>query len=437
MAPSGDRSVDDVVHELVGWHEDARRRSLSLLAGLDDAQLMGPRLRIVNPMRWELGHVAWFQEFWTLRHARGEAPILARGDSLYDSARVAHDTRWDLPLPSMAETREYAEEVMDRSLSRLRRGEPTSQEIYFHRLAIFHEDMHGEAFTYTRQTLGYPRPATSATARPSAAPPAIAADAVVDGGELRLGAEPDSGFVFDNEKWAHPVRVPPFRIARAAVTNREMRAFVEAGGYRTRSLWTAEGWRWREDTGAESPAYWRRTTSGEWQQRAFDRWMPLEPDLPVIHVSWYEADAYCRFVGRQLPTEAQWEMAAACDSRSPGGKKRYPWGSEPPSSAVANTDARAGGPLPVGALAEGDSASGCRQMVGNVWEWTSSDFEPYPGFVCDPYKEYSAPWFKTHKVLRGGSWATPGRLLRNTWRNFYTPDRRDIFSGFRTASAAG
>jgi gamma-glutamyl hercynylcysteine S-oxide synthase len=436
MTQSPDQNRDDLTSEIVSWHEDARRRTLSLVSDLDDEQLMGPRLAIVNPLRWELGHVAWFQEFWTLRHARGESPILAAGDTLYDSARVAHDTRWDLPLLSMAQTREYAEEVMERSLSRLRRDAATSEEIYFHRLAIFHEDMHGEAFTYTRQTLGYPSPGRDEATRRSPYSGVVEGEAAIDGGEFRLGAEVDSGFVFDNEKWAHPVRVAPFRIARAAVTNREMLSFIEAGGYRTPSLWTSEGWRWREAAAVEAPGYWRRAEGGEWQRRVFDRWIPVDPELPVVHVSWYEADAYCRFVGRRLPTEAEWEMAAARDRRSAGSKRRYPWGDVPPNSQLANTDARAGGPLPVAAFAQGDSDAGCRQMIGNVWEWTASDFEPYPGFVCDPYKEYSAPWFGTHKVLRGGSWATPGRLLRNTWRNFYTPERRDVFAGFRTAGEA-
>jgi iron(II)-dependent oxidoreductase len=150
----------------------------------------------------------------------------------------------------------------------------------------------------------------------------------------------------------------------------------------------------------------------------------------VIHVNWYEADAYCRWAGRRLPTEAEWEAAAA----GPDPKRRFPWGDEPPDPTRANLDGTALGCCDVAACPAGDSGFGCRQMFGNVWEWTASDFGPYPGFVPDPYKEYSQPWFGTHKVLRGGAWPTRARLLRTTWRNFYTPDRRDVWAGFRTCA---
>ena len=258
----------DVAAELVAWHRSARQRTLELVAGLDEAQLMGPRLAIVNPMRWEVGHVAWFQEYWVLRRARGEAPIRRDADSLYDSFRVAHDTRWDLPLPSVAETLEYAEDVFDRVLTRLRSREPTAEETYFHRLAVFHEDMHDEAFTYTRQTLGYPSP-DFADAGPSAPPGAEAAtgDVEVPGGRFSLGASEDLPFVFDNEKWGHEVEVPRFRIARAAVTNAEFADFVAAGGYRQAKLWSEDGWAWKEAARAVAPVYWRPESGGRWQRR--------------------------------------------------------------------------------------------------------------------------------------------------------------------------
>jgi iron(II)-dependent oxidoreductase len=252
----------------------------------------------------------------------------------------------------------------------------------------------------------------------------------VPGGTFLLGATADEPFVVDNEKWAHPVEVRPFAIARAPVTQAEFTAFVEDGGYRRRPLWNPAGWRWREEAGAEHPVYWRRESGGQWLRRDFDRWVGLEPDRPALHVNWYEADAYCRWAGRRLPTEAEWEMAAA----GPGPKRRFPWGQAPPSVAHANLDGRAAGCVDVGAVPGGDSACGCRQMLGNVWEWTASDFQPYPGFAADPYREYSAPWFGTHKVLRGGCWATRGRLLRNTWRNFSRPERRDVWAGFRTCA---
>jgi iron(II)-dependent oxidoreductase len=245
--------------------------------------------------------------------------------------------------------------------------------------------------------------------------------------------------VFDNEKWAHPVTIRPFDIARAAVTQEQFAAFVDDDGYRRQEFWDAEGWRWRwrEANDARHPVYWRRAPGSGWERRDFDRWVPLEPHRPVLHVCWYEADAYCRWAGRRLPSEAEWE-AAATTQPAPDGrglsshKTRFPWGDDLPSPAHATLDSLALGCRDVGALPLGDSAFGCCQMIGNVWEWTQSDFLPYPGFVSDPYKEYSAPWFGTHRVLRGGCWATRSRLIRATWRNFYRPDRRDVLAGFRT-----
>jgi iron(II)-dependent oxidoreductase len=250
---------------------------------------------------------------------------------------------------------------------------------------------------------------------------------------FELGATPDEPFVFDNEKWAHPVEVRPFAIARAPVTQAEFVAFVEDGGYRQARLWSGQGWRWREEAGALHPVYWRREGAGRWLRRDFDRWVPLEGRRPMLHVNWYEADAYCRWAGRRLPRESEWEFAAAGGDLA-RAKRRFPWGAAFPTHRHAHLDWRTMGCLDVDALPEGESAFGCRQMIGNVWEWTADDFLPYPGFIADPYKEYSAPWFGSHKVLRGGCWATRSRLIRNTWRNFYRPDRRDVWAGFRTCA---
>jgi iron(II)-dependent oxidoreductase len=410
---------------------DARARTLEVVADLTDAQWLGPRLPIVNPLLWEVAHVGWFQEHWVLRHARGRAPRLARGDALYDSARVPHDTRWDLPLHPRDAVLEYLRAVLDDALACV--GTPPDERGYFHQLAVAHEDMHAEAFVYTRHTLGYPAPrlalATAGTILPEAGP--LPGDVEVPGAKYRLGAVPGDDFVFDNEKWAHEVVVPAFCIARAPVTNAQLAEFVEAGGYRDRRCWSDEGWKWRERVDANQPVYWTRGADGGWLERRFAEHLPLAPHRPAIHVSWFEADAYCRWAGRRLPTEAEWELAASTPD-----KRRWPWGDAPPTPATANLDGRAAGTIDVAGCPDGDSAFGCRQMIGNVWEWTATDFAPYPGFVVDPYKEYSEPWFGSpHKVLRGGCWVTRARLLRNTWRNFYPPDRRDVLAGFRTCAA--
>jgi iron(II)-dependent oxidoreductase len=423
---------------------EARAVTLDLVADLTDEQLLGPMLRIVNPPLWEIGHVAWFQERWALRHLRGLPSSRPDGDALYDSAAVAHDTRWYLLLPPRQETLAFMQEILDRVLDQLRTAPVDDDAVYFHLLALLHEYMHAEALAYTRQTHGYPPPLLSqypdgspgvaGGCTPTGGP--LGGDAEVPGGRFLLGATPDGSFVFDNEKWAHPVDVRPFRIARAAVTNAEFAAFVDDGGYAGEGCWSAAGWQWRQQARAEHPVYWERDASGRWLHRRFDQRAPLEPHLPVVHVNWYEAEAYCRWAGRRLPTEAEWEMAAAAEPAGDGTwrKRRFPWGDAPPTPDHANLDWRARGCVEVGALPAGDSYFGCRQMLGNVWEWTATAFGPYPGFVVDPYKEYSQPWFGNHKVLRGGAWTTRALLIRNTWRNFYTPDRRDVWAGFRTCA---
>jgi len=407
----------------------ARERTRLLTRDLEGPQLFGPKLPIVNPVLWELGHVAWFQERWCLRLRADESlseSVLNGADALYDSATVEHDTRWDLPLPNRSATLAYQDRVLERVLAKLEREPDNEWFLYFVQLASFHEDMHAEAFHYTRQTLGYPDPLNGA---PAAKAKKLEGDAEIPGGTYPVGASRNSGFHFDNEKWVHPAQLQPFRIAHAAVTNQQFLEFVRNSGYRRREWWSDEGWRWKEAAQAAAPRYWAEK-GGAWLERRFDKWVKLEDELPVMHVNWHEANAYCRYARRRLPTEAEWEVAASFSGD--GARRRYPWGERASGETPANLDGN--GRAPVGAFAEGDSFRGCRQMLGNVWEWTSSAFGPYPGFVCDPYREYSEPWFGTHKVLRGGSFTTPARLVSNTWRNFYTPDRGDVFAGLRTCA---
>ena len=399
--------------ESADWLREAHERTLQLVADLSDAQLKVPPMEILNPFLWEIGHVAWFQEKWVLRDDLGRPPMREDADALFDSVNVEHGTRWGLNFPPRAEVLDYVRGVWA-AIAEVDRSD------YRKRYAVFHEDMHAEAFTYMRQTLGYPAPCFECRPGPEAGP--LPGDTEIRGCTVMLGARQDAPFVFDNEKWAHPVEVAPYRIARAPVTQGDFAEFVGDGGYRRREFWSDEGWAWRERDGAEHPATWR----GAWERRDFDRWVPLEPHRPVVHVNWYEARAYCAWAGRRLPTEAEWKCAA--------GPARYPWGDDPPTPERANLDWRAMGCVDVGAQSAGDSPSGCRQMIGNVWEWTDSDFGPFPGFEPDMYKEYSQPWFGARKVLRGGSWPTRSRLIRTTWRNFFPPYRNDIFAGFRTCA---
>ena len=442
-APVSGTGIPIPVERLIDWVRDARARTLELVGDLTDAQLIGPRLPTVNPLLWEIGHAAYFQEQWVLRHAAKHRPIRVDADRLWDSIGIAHETRWDLPLPSRADTVRYLTDVRDRVCDFLASGKADGRAQFLAMYAVFHEDMHDEAFTYTRQTLGYPAPRIFRPGNPIAGPrgpvlapprlPPIGGDVEIPAGTARIGAPPDAPFAFDNEKWAHEVVLRPYRIARTPVTQAEFAAFVEAGGYARRAWWSDEGWAWREAERATAPVYWARDQDGGWLRRDFERWVPLEPRRPMLHVSWHEAEAYCRFAKRRLPTEAEWEHAAGA-TRGAGPAGPYPWGTDVPTSLTANLDWGSMGCVDVDACPDGDSAWGCRQMLGNVWEWTADTFQPYPGFVPDHYQEYSQPLFGSTKVLRGGCWVTRHRLLRNTWRNYYTPDRQDVWAGFRTCA---
>ena len=423
--------------ELIAQLRQTRSRTRRLTEDLASDELMGRRLDIVNPVLWEIGHVAWFHEYWSLRHAHDEAPAIERADRLWDSSAVAHATRWQLDLPDRAGTFAYLDNVLARQADRLAGGvDPIAR--YFYELGIRHEDMHVEALTYTRQTLAYSAP-RALGGGPGPAAGGWPGDCDVPGGRWRLGSLPSDGFIFDNEKWAHEVELAPFRIARAPVTNGEFAAFVEDGGYSRPELWSGEGWRWREARGAERPVYWQPKGDGAWTMRRYREIEPVAPHEPVVFVSWYEADAWCRWAGRRLPSEIEWEAAAlgeptADGHRLAGARRRSPWGDATPAPAHANLDFTRDRPVDVGAHAAGDSAFGCRQMIGNVWEWTASDFLPFEGFVADPYRDYSQPWFGSRKVLRGGCWATSARIARAAYRNFFTPDRNDVFAGFRTCT---
>ncbi len=320
---------------LLDWVGDARARTIELVDDLTDRQLRVEKLAIVNPLDWEIGHAAHFAELFVLRAIDGRPSRLPKADALFDSIAIEHAVRWDLPLPDRNRLYNYLHEVRDDLLAFVASAKTSGLEgeaRYRCLLVVFHEDMHTEAFTYTRQTMGYPPPELEGVAgAPAQGAGPLPGDAAVPGGRFRLGAERDAGFVFDNEAWAHEVTVEPFQIALAAVTQEEFARFVEAGGYEERRHWSEEGWAWRESIGALAPLYWRRGDGDGWERRDFDRWVPLEPHRAMIHVCWYEADAFARYQGRRLPTELEWEVAAAAEPTADGRgleptKRPYPWG---------------------------------------------------------------------------------------------------------------
>lgn len=421
---------------------DARRRSLLLMQDILDVRELGPQLAIVNPPLWELGHVGFFHDYFALRTFYGLPEYrLANAEQLFDSASIAHADRWSLALASRGQILEYLERVQQAMLERLpASGMASVGQSYVYQLSTLHEDMHGEAFIYTRQTLADPAPILGSALADAAEPGALPGDVAIPGGQHRLGSDESVPFRFDNEKPPMEVQVAPFAIARAPVTNEEFAAFVEDGGYQRAELWSEAGRQWLAARAIDKPIYWRRSGAGGWEERSFDKWLPLAPHQPVAHVCFYEAEAWCTWAGRRLPSEAEWEVAASRTPTADGKalapvKRRFPWGDEQPTTALANLDGDRLGRVDVAALAAGDSAFGCRQMLGNLWEWTATPFGPFPGFEPDLYRDYSAPWFaEGRRVLRGGAWATRTRLIHNGYRNYFTPERQDILAGFRTCA---
>lgn len=367
---------------------DSRARTLALLDAY--AAALGEGLTIpyspqLNPPRWEAGHVGWFQDYWIARNRQRAMGIacdpdhqrpagrLPGADALYDSSTVAHATRWQLELPDLAATRAYLAAGLVQTLALLAATPEIDAALYFFRLALFHEDMHGEAGIYMAQALDIPLPGTLSGAWPETLsgpaggvpePRALSVPAQ----RWTLGWHGD-GFAFDNELAAHEVALPAFEIDAEVVSWRRYLAFVD-------------------QTGAAPPRYLRRQ-NGSWQCCVFGRWEALPLDAPAVHLRWDEADAWCRWAGRRLPSEAEWELAALTQ---PG----FRW--------------------------------------GQVWEWTASRFAPYPGFAPHPYRDYSAPWFGERYVLRGASRATSPRMAHPRYRNYFTPERNDLYSGFRSCA---
>lgn len=414
---------------------DILQRSLALVDDIDEERMSGPYSPRLNPFLWELTHSIWFIENWTLRHLFDEEPFFSGVDETYNSIRIRHGKRWARNLKPFDEVKTFVEDLERRLLNRLD-GNESSVFQYALLYAINHSDMHTEALTYQRQTRGLSAPTfLDRSASPPSGNVALDENVTVPNGDYLLGALKTDSFAFDNEKWAHSVELESFDISRTPVTEHEFAEFVEDGGYETPSLWSRDGWEWLQSANLHKPLYWRKNSNGDWEKRVFDECKPLRDQQPMMYVSYYEAKAYCKWVGRRLPTEAEWELAAGgWSTGDPETKQPYPWGDEDPDPKCANLDGHYAGPVDVTAFPEGDSPFGCRQMIGNCWEWTSSPFEPFPGFEPDYYKQYSQPWFGSRRVLRGGSWMTRSRMIRNGYRNFFTPNRNDIPAGFRTCA---
>jgi iron(II)-dependent oxidoreductase len=448
--PMNDKQT--LIQALTDTHRTIRR----LVTSLSDDELSVPYHPGVNPPLWELGHTAHFFEVFILRALDNTASSDPDMDDIWDSFNIDHRDRWAPGLvPDRENTIKYVDAVHEAILARIVETPLTPEDLYLYRYAIYHQNMHIESLLWCRQTLGYNKAvyndaafADALSAAPSTPGPAPmrAEDVVVSSGVYRIGmpnrdTHAAGCFAFDNEKPGFEIELDAFAISLTLVSNEEYKAFVEDGGYKRARLWSRGGKKWlaspqltaippsTETALPTKPIYWREQ-DGQWLERHFSQWLPLEPDHPVKHITYWEAEAYCNWAGRRLPTEYEWE-AAALGNTVGTSFKRYPWGD---SMEAARVDMDGGrfARIPVTAYPEGASPSGCRQMLGTVWEWTCSQFLPYDGFSVDMYPYMSTLQFGYHKTTKGGSCATSSRLIRGTYRQAYSPERNDVFVGFRT-----
>jgi len=438
--------VTAALKEIIARELDGSRRRSLTYTDLDDADLVRQHSPLMSPLVWDLAHVANYEELWLLRAVAGVEPTLPDIDDLYDAFKHPRRSRPTLPLLGPAEARSYAARVRGRVLDVLDRvdvaespdmhgnpGPPLLDDGFVYGMVVQHEHQHDETMLATHQLRVGPPVIDEGAQLPPGRTPARA-EVLVPGGECTLGTSTDP-WAYDNERPAHRALLPSFWLDVLPVSNAAHIAFIEAGGYADERLWSPPGWVWRCKEALVAPQFWRRD-GGTWVRTRFGRDEPVPLDEPVQHVCWYEAEAHARWAGKRLPTEAEWEKACSWDPTARRAR-RYPWGDDDPTPERANVSHRASRPAPVGAYPAGASACGAEQMVGDVWEWTSSDFAGYPGFRSFPYREYSEVFFGTeYKVLRGGSWATHPRAIRATFRNWDYPIRRQIFAGFRLARDA-
>ncbi len=424
---------------------ETRERTLALVAHLSEQDLQRVHSPLMSPLVWDLGHIAAFEDLWLVHRYGGGALLRDDLAGVYDAFESPRAGRGQLPFLDPTATREYLAQVRSRTLDVI--DERGVGDGWQHELVLRHEQQHGETMLQTLQLARLPgcepAPSGRSPSAPAPSPPAPAPTGLelieVAAGECTIGAceaptpaQPVwAAFAYDNERPRHRTDVRGYLIGRTPITNASYLTFVEGGGYERRAWWSDEGWAWKEQYDITRPGGWTAELDAEWRLGKLEA---LHPHRPVVHVSWFEADAFARANDARLPTEVEWEKAATWEQERETGR-RYPWGSEQPIAGIhANVDHHCLGPAPAGAYTAGASPYGCLGMIGDVWEWTCSDFTGYPGFVAHPYREYSEVFFGAdHKVLRGGSWATRARAITPTFRNWDHSQRRQIFAGMRIA----
>ncbi len=411
---------------------EARERTLALVASVSDDDLVKVHSTLMSPLVWDLGHIAAFEDLW-LVHRIGGAPMLQPElAATYDAFETPRAERGELEFLGPAEARDYLDQVRRRAVELL---EENGSNVLLE-LVLRHEQQHNETMLQTIQLArlkGYEPVGDRMRATNGTAPPTGLDLIEIPAGECTIGTS-DDGFAYDNERPRHHTDVRAYLIGRTPVTNASYLTFAEGGGYERREWWSEEGWAWKEQFDITRPLAWTEDLRAEWRLSELE---PLDPCRPVVHVSWFEADAFARSRNARLPTEIEWEKAATWDQHA-GAARHFPWGNDPPVPGVhANVDHVDRGPAGVDDHPDGASAYGCLGMTGDVWEWTASAFRGYDGFRAYPYREYSEVFFgEDYRVLRGGSWATRARVATPTFRNWDFPQRRQIFAGFRIARDA-
>ncbi|HEX3813418.1 MAG TPA: ergothioneine biosynthesis protein EgtB [Mycobacteriales bacterium] len=409
--------------------EQARVRTLTL-TDFDEPELVRQHDPLMSPLVWDLAHIGQQEELWLLRGGDAARPGLlpANIEQLYDAFQHPRAERPSLPLLPPADARVFCGEVRGRVLDRLERTDQTSSDLFDFAMVVAHEQQHDETMLATLQL----RTGPPLLDRPTPLPPGRAATdtVLVPAGPFTLGVDPaDEPWSLDNERPAHTVDLPAFGIGRVPVNNAQWQEFIDDGGYDQRRWWSARGWQHRTDAELRRPLFW----SADGTRRRFGITEEIPPDEPVQHICYFEAEAFAAWAGGRLPTEQEWEKACAWDPATER-RRRWPWGSAEPTAELANTGGTALRPAPVGAYPAGASAYGVEQLIGDVWEWTSSEFQPWPGFRPMLYDTYSAPFFGgDFRVLRGGSWGTAASAVRPSFRNWDLPIRRQIFTGVRLA----
>jgi len=414
---------------------EARERTRLLLESVSDGDLAKQHAEFMSPLIWDYGHIGNYEELWLLNEAFGKTLSDRELFDIYDASIHPREERPSLDMLDREDAGKYLDAVRDAVVAELEgtdlnNGDRLLRGGFVYHMILQHEAQHNETMLQTLELMNGAYKPRAKVELPEGNPPENSS-VFIPGGAFVMGTD-DEAWALDNERSAHEVDMADFHMDTTPVTNRAYIEFIEDGGYEKKKLWKPEGWDWKVEKKVDAPSHWYHKEKHDWWTKLFGFDEPLDPGAPVMHVSHHEAEAFARWAGKRLPTEAEWEKAASWNPDTETSTGLFPWGDEPPTRERANLDHLALRLAKAGAYPRGASAYGVLAMIGDVWEWTATEFRPYPGFESFPYREYSEVFFgEGYKVLRGGSFATRPDAIRNTFRNWDHPHRRQLFAGFR------